>query len=297
VTLAEWGSLTPAAVAPLYRREQQRWLDALSWDTSATWSTIESARVSWGLPGFVCRDHTGDVRGWTYFLKQDGAIDVGGIVADTEAATSAVIEGLSAAGPSLGGFVYATAPGLADGLAKRGILTERYAYLIRSTSRCTSCIPCTSYTPRAWRLEDAAGTASLLQAAYGAAGHLFARHNRAEEWSSYVDSLVAHPGCGVLQPQLSIVVERDGIIGGVALVTALSPDTAHLAQLAVAPAISRAGVGRQLVHEVIAAAGRAGYRGVSLLVSLENPRACALYHSFAFVPCGEFLALRGRESM
>ena len=298
MTLDEWGSLTPAAVAPLYRREQQQWLKALSWDTSASWVTIETARVGWGLPGFVCRDGSGNVRGWTYFMKRDGALEVGGIVADTEAATYAVIDGLAAEGSPLGGFVYATAPGLANGLAKHDVHTERYAYLMRSTSANghdhlrTSAPSQPRTTLRPWNLDDVARTAGLLQSAYGSAGYLFARDNRRDEWHSYVQSLVAHSGCGVLLPHLSTVVECDGVTGGVALVTALSPDTAHLAQLAIAPSFSRGGLGRRLIAELMASARQSGYCRLSLLVSRENAPACALYRAFGFELSGEFLALR-----
>jgi ribosomal protein S18 acetylase RimI-like enzyme len=297
VTLVDWGSLTPAAVAPLYRRERRRWLEALSWDTATAWTTIESARVSWGLPGFVCHDRTGEVSGWTYFMKHEGCVDVGGIVADNEAATGAVIDGLAAAGSSVSGFVYATAPGLAESLARHGVHTERYAYLMRTTEasvdESSPDEPANAHWRlRSWRVEDVAHTASLLQAAYGTAGQLFARNNRMDEWTGYVQTLVAHSGCGVLLPQLSTVIEGHAAIGGVALVTALSPDTAHLAQLAVTPSLRRAGVGRHLVREIIASARRAGYRRLSLLVSMQNLPACALYHSFAFARAGEFLALK-----
>ena len=97
MNLIEWGSLPVDMLTPLYEREQTRWRTALGWDTSTSWSTIESARVGWGLPGFVCRDGSGMIRGWTFFMQRGDAghqLDVGGVVADSPDVTSALIEAI-----------------------------------------------------------------------------------------------------------------------------------------------------------------------------------------------------------
>jgi hypothetical protein len=132
--LIEWGSLPADALAPLYRREEASWQSALGWDTGASWSTVESARVTWGLPGFVCCDASGNLCGWTFYMHRGEITEVGGLVADSRAATEALLDGLTAQSRgTLGGFIYATAPGLQEAMAARGISKERYWYLSRPT--------------------------------------------------------------------------------------------------------------------------------------------------------------------
>jgi ribosomal protein S18 acetylase RimI-like enzyme len=291
VTLTEWGSLSADALTPLYKREETHWRAALGWDTTASWATVESARVSWGLPGLVCSDPSGAICGWTFFLRRDGMAEVGGLVADSGPVTAALLDGLlTHAGSSLGGFIYATAPGLGEACAARGIAVERYSYLTRATHR----VPCarSSAFIRAWRPYDGDQTASLLREAYGRCGRLFAPNNSEREWRSYVHNLIAYSGCGVLRPDLSRVVESHGGLVGLALVTALASDTAHLVQLAVRPEVRRAGIGSALIVESLKSAHASGYRQMSLLVSNENTSACELYRRLGFVERGEFLALR-----
>ena len=305
MTLAEWGALPPSVVAPLYRREEQRWREALSWDTTTTWATIETARVAWGLPGFVCHDRHGGIRGWTFFMKQDEGVDIGGLVADTPEATRSLIDGLIATGSRLGGFVFATAPGLIDHLAEYGIGTERYLYLMRSTEppyeHAKRASPTSEASPTSaegaspsWRSltsRDNEAVAELLRRAYGPSGRLFARHNTAAEWRDYVDNVFHHEGCGLLRHDLSRVATCNGRITAVALVTSLAPETTHLAQLAVDPSARRDGLGRSLVTEVLACAHHHGYEHMSLLVSNQNAAARALYGDFGFAESAEFFAL------
>ena len=52
-----------------------------------------------------------------------------------------------------------------------------------------------------------------------------------------------------------------GVAAALALVTALACDTAHLAQLAVAPSLRRSGMARLLLADTIKAAHRAGFTG------------------------------------
>ena len=288
--LIEWGALPADTLSPLYRREEATWRNALAWDTSASWATVEAARTTWGLPGLVCCDAAGHVQGWTFFMRRDHAIDVGGLVADSAAATEALIDGLlDAARGALCGFIYATAPGLDDLLPARGIVTERYAYLTRATND----VP---YEPaavglRAWRAHDSDEAAALLKDAYGSAGRLFAHDNSLRQWRTYVENLLAYSGCGLLRPDLSRVVDSQGGLAALALVTALASDTAHLAQLAVRRELRRSGIARTLLGDTLQSAHSAGYRRMSLLVSRQNAAACRLYGGWGFEERGVFLAL------
>jgi ribosomal protein S18 acetylase RimI-like enzyme len=290
VKLVEWGLLPADAIAPLYWREEARWRAALAWDTTTSWTTVESARVTWGLPGFVCCDGSNTIRGWTFYLSHDDTIEVGGIFADTPEATDALVERLLGGATSTTGFIYATAPGLHCALTARGISVERFSYLARATNRVPSVRAAAHF--RTWRLHDVGATATLLQRAYGSAGRLFARDNSLAQWRVYVENLIAYPGCGLLRPDLSRVVEANGELAALALVTALASDTAHLAQLAVSPAARRAGLARALVGEALRSAHASGFAQMSLLVADGNAPACRLYCNWGFAERGEFLAWR-----
>jgi mycothiol synthase len=78
-------------------------------------------------------------------------------------------------------------------------------------------------------------------------------------------------------PGLSRVAERDSEPVGFALVHRWPNGVAYLALLAVHPEAAGAGIGSALLHEVFAAAARAGLTRVQLGVISDNPRAARLY--------------------
>ena len=96
----------------------------------------------------------------------------------------------------------------------------------------------------------------------------------------------------MLSPELSRAVTIGGRLQAVALVTMLGTGTAHLAQLAVDPALRRHGVARALAADVFTGAARAGYVRMSLLVASENDAARSLYRSLGLGERGRFLTLR-----
>ena len=290
MTLLEWSSLPAGTLRVLYEREASRWRSVLGWDTTSSWATIEAARVGWALPGVACCDRKGLVRGWAYFMRRGDVVEIGGLVADGPDVTAALLDAIvhDAAGP-ISGFVFATAPGLREALSERGIGIERFSYLTRPTNR----IPFgrSNAGLRRWRTEDIDFSAALLRDAYGDAGRLFAPDNSLIEWRTYVQNLLAYSGCGVLRPDLSRVIESNGHVAALALVTSLASDTAHLAQLAVSPEARRHGLARALVADTLKSAHAAGYPQLSLLVSNHNTSACRLYDSWGFSERGEFIAL------
>lgn len=289
MTLVDWGPLPAETLAPLYRAEASRWRAALAWDTTATWATIESARITWGLPGLVCRDTAGEIRGWAYFMRHNDRVELGGLVSDSAEATAALVDGVSREGARLGGFVYAGAIGLHEALAARRVTCDRYAYLVRPTAGVPAHRPTDAVRP--WTPQDLHPTAALLRDAYGASGHLFAGDGSLDEWLAYVQNLVTFAGCGQLRPDLSGVIDAEGCVTAVALVTELASDTAHLAQLAVDPQQRRSGLGHTLLADALRAAHAAGFARMSLLASDSNTAARRLYDNWEFKERGEFLAL------
>ncbi len=63
-------------------------------------------------------------------------------------------------------------------------------------------------------------------------------------------------------------------------------DEAHLANLAVAPALRRRGLGRRLLAALLAEASRRGSRWILLEVRPSNLAALSLYGEFGFRPVG-----------
>jgi ribosomal protein S18 acetylase RimI-like enzyme len=292
VTVGDWRLLPAASAAGLYRREWIRWRRRLAWDTAPAWRTVETARVTWGLPGLVCRDADGHIRGWCFYLLRPGSLDVGGFVADGAAATAALVDALIARARGVGrltGFVYAHADGLDAALITRGLHARPFRYLVKDLRAPTPESPGSAAT-RPWAGERPDEAARLLQAAYGPSGRMFAPGNEPHEWLEYTANLISDPACGVFSPALSRVVSQGADYQGLAVVTMLGPRTAHLAQIAIHPTRHRQGLARHLVHEVLSGARAAGCTRLSLLVSGDNRPARALYDSLGFAERELFLA-------
>lgn len=320
MTIDDWSGLPAATLAPLYRREAIQWRRRLHWDPASSFATIEAARAGWGLPGFVCRDRRGDIRGWTYFLIQGRQLLVGGLTADTPEATAALVAGVLARARTvgtLGGYLWVSAPSLIGCLEREGVLGPRSRYLVRSLShdgddhRCAGVVPhepgapgcpcaahrpADSWTNATWTEARREAAARLLRDAYGTAGRLFAPHGTLPEWHAYLTGLTTQPGCGTLLPALSQVVLEGDDLRGLALVTTLSRSTAHLAQLAVHPQLRRAGLGRRMVEEALTRARAAGFSRLSLLVAEDNAGAGGLYAKLGFLERGTFVELRNPQN-
>jgi ribosomal protein S18 acetylase RimI-like enzyme len=146
---------------------------------------------------------------------------------------------------------------------------------------------------RPWVEADLPATARLLARAYaGTAGaRAFAPSGRLDEWAAYVAQIARTPACGCLSPDESLVAAGDQPErpDGVILATRLSPDTTHVAQVAVDPARRRRGLARLLVDESAARARAAGCRRQTLLVAASNAPARSLYERLGFVERAAFL--------
>jgi ribosomal protein S18 acetylase RimI-like enzyme len=135
----------------------------------------------------------------------------------------------------------------------------------------------------AWTPEDLPRAAVLLHASYTHdIGRHFAPHGTALEWLRYVTALVTDSPCGAFSPDLTRVLRDDAGLRALALVTRVSPQTAHLAQLAVRADARRHGLATLLVNDVSAAAAAAGCTELTLLVAAENVPARRLYDALGF---------------
>jgi ribosomal protein S18 acetylase RimI-like enzyme len=120
--------------------------------------------------------------------------------------------------------------------------------------------------------------------------HCFTTANRVEEWLLYLAHLHGGAVCGQFSAVLSGVVPApDRSVAAALVATELGNGTAHIAQVAVAPAHQGQGVGETLVRECCSRAAAAGYRSVTLLVADSNARARRLYQRLGFEAIDQFL--------
>jgi GNAT superfamily N-acetyltransferase len=315
--LRDWCDLPGETLAPVYEAERRRWQQMLQWDSAASSLEVEHARVTWGLPGFVALDQKGRIRGMAYYLIEHDRIDIGGVIAEEEAATDVLLDGIITVADALDLGTVRTltldaAVALKSALRLRGFDVEPHLYLSRSLTRPTSpsssssafragrlwtrlvdrARPATCTEPLdGWQPTDVEPAAALLARAYDRiSGRLFAPNHAAGEWTRYVHNAVTHVGCGALNPVMSQVLRDGDEIRALAIVTDIAPGVAHLVQLAVDPARRGKRLGEALVQRGCDRLCEGGYRALTLLVAASNTPARALYDRLGFHQDAAFLS-------
>lgn len=227
-------------------------------------------------------------RGWAFGVDLDAERQIAALVADSTGAAAQLIDACTA-DPAVTralAFVRVNHVVTPEMLTVHGFSVQPYAYLIAPAGGANPAFD-------TWRAEDRLATADLLMRAYAEDRSLrpFARLGTLNDWLDYVDALTMRPGCGVFSPQATVVMREGGAVVGVALVTSIGQTTAHLAQLAVAPAVRGRGLARALVGAARVNADRVLRASrVSLLVSTANTPALRLYAREGFRHAGEFVA-------
>ncbi len=294
LTLVDWRSLPAERVASLYAAEIDRWVSTLEWDSASDWDEVEQGRRLGTVSGVAVINDQGAIAGWSYYLVHGTTLQVGGFVAETDAAAELMLDAILAddvveAVAGITFFVYDRAPGLGPALRRRGLTVDRYWYFCKPTRTAPSALA----GSRRWRPEDAPATARLLASAYGAADESrpFAPRGAIDEWRDYVDQLTNATGCGALVPDASFCIPGGpSRLIGVVLVTRIAATTGHVAQLAIDPRSQGRRLGAELLDVAFSAAAAAGCRRVTLFVSGRNSRARRLYESARFEPMASFLA-------
>ena len=309
----DWRFLSSEDAGDLHDAEAARWLSALHWDTRPALARVELARSAGTLPGLIARDDRGAVRGWAFYLVHEGVLQVGAFVADSPLATATLLDAIvrtreAAAASAMMFFVFSTAPELVEQLAARGFAVERYRYLQADLTHGASGLgPSTSSEPakaldpalETWNPARRDAVAALLRRAYAAddAARPFARGGTPHEWLDYVTQLATTNACGWFFPEASVTAPgaSPAELDGATLLTRLTPDTAHLAQIAVAPDARGRGLARRLLTASLDAARVAGCARATLLVSERNAAAGRLYEAMRFQDVAAFVsASRGQ---
>ncbi len=289
----DWRLAGAGELGSCYDAEALRWSASLHWDSRSTWALVEAARRAGTLPGFVVRDRHGAIEGWTFYLRHRDALQIGAMVGASRGALEALVQAVLASPEAdtlsrILLFAFPQGPELDGVLESHGFTVERYSYLEKPTG--TDFVP--ARAGRAWRDEDALRVSALLAAAYGSEDRMrpFAPSGALEEWHEYVAQILTTTGCGSFLPRASVVLPGAGETpDGVAMVTRLAEDTAHVAQMAVAPGAQRRGLARGLMASVLAGCGAQGFARVTLLVGDRNRPARRLYRELGFEEAAAFV--------
>jgi ribosomal protein S18 acetylase RimI-like enzyme len=302
MTCQDWRDAPASDVASLFDAERRRWLDALKWDTAPSLAIVEQGRRAGAVPGWIVRGPDGGVEGWTYYVLHDGSLQIGGVTASRPAVARQLIDAVMHSTEAdlarrLSCFVFPESRSIETAFERQRFTMGETCYLLRpiGVEPSPSRPPSVAMPPgvRRWRDDDLAPAVRLLAAAYrgvpGAA--CFAPDAGLEQWAHYVGQLTRVPGCGHFDPSLSFVVTgpRPTEIVGLVMTTRISAESAHIAQLAVAPSARRTGLARQLLSAAFAAVEAANLSSVTLMVDAGNAAASALYADLGFTERARFL--------
>lgn len=109
----------------------------------------------------------------------------------------------------------------------------------------------------------------------------------------FLMNIVKFPGCGRFSPGASVVAidETTGRVCGVCLASLVAPDSGHVTQLCILPAIRGARLGYELMRQSLVRLVELGCASVSLTVTCSNIDAVRLYESAGFQIKATFPAL------
>jgi ribosomal protein S18 acetylase RimI-like enzyme len=299
----DWRDLDPRELAALYRSESARYRSALQWDLEPSCRIIEDARASGRLPGLVVRRGDGEIAGWTYFVVYEGILQIGALVAESASALRRLLDHVLQSTEasycrSLTAFLYPSSPSLLAALERQRFMVERHPYLARPVACGPSAATVRKGLSPEFRLRllgevDPADVVRLSARSYAgmSEARCFAPDGRLDQWAHYLGQLLATPACGRYLPTASFAIERRDSreLAGAMVVTALAPETAHIAQIVVDPACRRAGLAAELVGASLAQVREDGYSVLSLIVAEANAPARGLYARLGFSETASFV--------
>jgi len=324
-TIADWRDAKADLVGAALAAEAGRWRSDLAWDVGEAWQSIEPARRSGSLPGFLAVDFSGRVVGWTCYLLHHGTLQVAVLTARAPEVTSALVHAILSSPDAQHADVHSVcvrdaAPLVRETLTAHGFSTVTYRYLTLAPKRRVDTGPRTTDTgPRTPNDElnadhgprttdhgpigfrpfvsnDFEPVVRLCARAYPSHDvRAFAPLGSDDEWRDYVRGLTSGPGCGRLVADASRVLDgRTGIEASV-IATDLGLGTGHIAQVVVDPALQGRGIGTALVSHAADIFASRGYARVTLLVSADNQRAARVYAGLGFRNRASFVVAVNRQ--
>ncbi len=290
---------------PLLQEESRRWRQHLLWDYTQSSRLLLEYMDSRILPGYVALDH-GQIRGYCFAVYEANKAILGDVFASETGEPSAFDveeQMLSHIIPLL-----QETPGI-DRVESQLLLHpsgdhtatfERAGFQIypRLFMLCDvdSLYACTSAenpppTPakfelRHWQSTDLALAGELIVRGYHdhTDSLINSQYLSVHGAMRFLHNIVQFPGCGVFDPTASwMLVDRaSGQLAGLALCSIVSPESAHITQLCIAPELRRMGLSRLLMSHCAAALHRRGLRSVTLTVTESNHSAVELYQQLGF---------------
>lgn len=136
--------------------------------------------------------------------------------------------------------------------------------------------------------------AELIAAAYR--GHVDSRIN--DQYRSgigarrFLYNIVQYPGCGTFfRPASFAAFEAiGGALCGISLASLIAPESGHITQICVSPAVRGTGIGHALLRRSLIMLRDMGCRSVSLTVTAANDKAVSLYERVGFETVRKFSA-------
>ena len=295
--LVDWRQLSVATATALLEQEGRWWHHRLGWSLTAAFADVERAREVGRLPGVVVTTDDDRPAAWAFFSAEGSVVQIGAMASATAEAGRLLVRTMVQASEdvqasAVAALVRPGVPGVTDELAALGFELETYRYLEAPTSAFREFSP----ELRLCIAADLKQLPGLFERAYGDSTELrpFAPNGTAAEWEAYVRQLVRTQGCGEFQIRASVVA-GSAPLDGAAMVTALSASTAHLAQVAVDPAVRKRGLGKRLVVAAASSARARGLSRITLFVAAANTRAMELYDGLGFRPTTTFVAAVRRQ--
>lgn len=299
----DWRNTSADAIQALYRVERARWMSRLHWDIDPTYRLLEDARTRGHAPGLIALDGAGRPAGWAYFGLANRMLQIGGLVASSGEVTRALLDGILRSteadmASDLMCFAFPASSALESALARQRFAITKYLYLSRELRAGGEPWRLGSDMRIAhWREMDAVMSVRLMARAYAGVGsaRVFAPRGTLEEWATYLAQLIKMPACGQFMPSASLAATEAGpgpgqeTLRGALIATTLQPDTAHIAQIVVDPALRRRGLARDLIETASAIAAARGCARITLLVAADNAPACALYAAAGFKEASHFV--------
>jgi len=106
---------------------------------------------------------------------------------------------------------------------------------------------------------------------------------------NYLRSLVENPGCGVFEPEASLVaIDSRGLPCGFVIASRISGLAGMIPQIAISPSHQGRGLGKALMDRALCHFKARGFRTVSLTVTKRNRRAFEWYQRVGFKIRKEF---------
>jgi ribosomal protein S18 acetylase RimI-like enzyme len=296
IRVVDISSLDPRDLEVLWQREAKLWLDELYWDISPVLAIIRRAVERKSLAGKAARAGAAVV-GYIYYLLEGHRAVLGSLVlvprAESSEIGSRVLGSLLASietDPSVqrieSQFISFGLPWLSEFFRDHGFTEYQRAFMRRSLEATDSEVA----ADPGFRYE-LCGPACLSEASRlmqeAHAGSIDAEMNELYRTRDgcrlLLENILHRNGCGEPVSSASFIArDPKNRVSGLVLTTRIAPHHAHLAQVAVGPAMQGKGLGRVLLQRALGVLACTGFRTVSLMVSGANRKAHNLYDSLGF---------------